>query len=164
MSNAGEIGELVEVDPAALRFHHAVIADHDEVDGQTGGFERGAEFADQGVHAERGGPGLMRIGPELVTLVVGLGEVDGDEMRTVGGGQMEQRQRIVDARLLGLGRGLGFGIEGGVVRRAGSRRSWPRTPTQRRHAVRMPWLSARLHKGTPLYQEPSVTAFGSYME
>ncbi len=28
----------------------------------------------------------------------------------------------------------------------------------------MPWLSAKLHNGTPLYHEPSVTAFGSYIE
>src|SRR5208282_3768759 len=53
---------------------------------------------------------------ELVARVVGLGEVDGDEVRTVGGGEIEQRQRIVDARLVGLRRGLRFAIVGGVVR------------------------------------------------
>ena len=30
-------------------------------------------------------------------------------------------------------------------------------------AVRIPWLSARLQRGVPLYQEPSVTALGSDM-
>jgi len=112
-----QIGKLIEGDPAALRVNHAVIADHDEIDGQPGGGESGVEFADEGVHAERGGAGLARVGPELVAGVVGFGEVDGDEVRTVGSGQMEQRQRIVDARLLGLGRGLGFVVVGGVVRR-----------------------------------------------
>ena len=84
----GEIGKLVEADPGALRFCHAVIADHDEIDGQPGGGESGVEFADEGVHAEGGGAGLARVGSELVTGVVGLGEVDGDEVRTVGGGEM----------------------------------------------------------------------------
>jgi hypothetical protein len=80
-----------------------VIADHDQIDGQAGGGESGVEFADDSVHAEGGGAGLARVGSELVALVVGFGEVDGDEVRTVGGGQMEQRDGIVDARLLGLG-------------------------------------------------------------
>ncbi len=67
-----------------------------------------SELADERVHLERGGAGFGRVGAELVALVVGLGEVDGDEVRTVGGGQMEQRNCVVDARLLALGRGLGF--------------------------------------------------------
>ena len=34
-------------------------------------------------------------------------------------------------------------------------------PIHRRQAVRIPWLSARLHSGTPPYQEPSATAAAS---
>ena len=108
---AREVGELVEVDPIALRLDHAVIADDDEIDGQVGGLERGFKLADDCIHFKFCSAGLRRIGTEFVALVIGLGIVDGDEVRAIGGRQTEQRDSVVDARLLRLRRALGFVVE-----------------------------------------------------
>ena len=74
--------ELIEGDPGALNFNHAVVTDDDQVDGQVECIQRGVESADQGIYLEDGSLGFGSVRAVFVTGMVNVGVVEGDEVRT----------------------------------------------------------------------------------
>ena len=132
----GEVGVLVEVDPGALDLGHAVVGDDDEIDGQVEGVELGLELAHEVVDVEDGGADFGAVGAELVSAMVGLVVVEGDEVGALFGWELEPFDDLVDALFVGE-----LGVEVQVVG-WGGRLEW-RLRSRARRSRRRACLAAR---------------------